>query len=158
MEIFEEFRRRCQAAGLELEELDRDDAYGLMRMLLIQFPQGRTTREVEIYVGEEAFVRWFLREEFEAYAYLQEFEASWSAQHRVIECNLVDAASNSLLSTHGSWAFGKVTNVLGLEPSSVFEPEERLRFPSVDGLEVSLGSSSNMHTIHGSSSSLRTKG
>jgi hypothetical protein len=149
MELSDELTRRCQAAGLEFEEMEAGHAvYDPMPMYLIQFPKGRTTREVEIDGYQDATVRWFLREPFEAYAYLEGFEASWSVQHRVIECNLLDAASNVLLLTNGSNVHhGRVTNALGLELSDASDPEERVRFASSDGLEVSIGPSSNVHTM-----------
>lgn len=154
MEVLDELRRRCQEAGLRFEEFDRDDPYGLMHWFLIQFPQGRSTREVEIYVGHDAIVQWFLREPFEAYAYLEEFEASWSAQHHVIECNLVDAASNARLLTNYWSTPDRGMEALGLERDNASEPEERLRFASVNGLKVSIGPSSNMHTMLSHSSDL----
>ncbi len=157
MEVLDELKRRCEAVGLKLDDSDVEDFeteledwqedYSVFN-LQVAFPRGRRTRTVwlDLFPGVP-LVRWFLREPFEEYAYLGGFEASWSRSERVIECNLVPAASDTLLWTEERWRLASVAGALGLELSDPPDPDERVFLPPVGGIQVSLGLSSNMQAV-----------
>ncbi len=151
MEVFDELRRRCKAAGLRFDDsevAEFAENQGDWFDIHIWFPRGRTTRQVYIELQPAAnLVRWFLQEPFEEYAYLQGFEASWSPSQQVIECNLLDGTSRSFLWSEDRWPFGRVASRLGLELSDPLDPDERLQFASDDGLDLSIGPSSNLHSV-----------
>lgn len=166
MEALDELKRRCEAAGLTFDDQDfaafekyvsslpprYAELYSMddhpVLTLDIAFPRGRATQDVGIdMLPGLSLVKWFLREPFEAYAYLGGFEASWSRSGQVIECNLVDADSNALLWTEEALRMGAVAEALRLRISDPPDPEKRAFLPPINGLEVSLGPSSNVHAM-----------
>jgi hypothetical protein len=156
LEAFEELKRRCEAAGLKCVEPDfdpeyiDDPEYRLNLCMDISFPRGRNTWLVK--VCGDITAQWFLQEPFEKYKMLEGFYASWSPEHQVIECDLVDCTSNSLLFSEDWWTFSHALRVLGLERSLDAEeesadPEERLEIGSDTGLSISIGPASNIHSM-----------
>jgi hypothetical protein len=82
-------RQRCEAVGIEYE----DDASSL----LIWFPRGRDT--YDLYIEEGPHAEWVASLPFEHYVRLKTYEASWSKEHQVIECNLVLSDSRGMSSS-----------------------------------------------------------
>lgn len=163
---FEALKRRCAEAGLKIvEEADLDPAQyppaleedELVPWVEIAFPRGRRERVVE--VAEVDTAEWFLETPFERYRYLEGFEASWSPEDGVVECNLKEGLTNSLLlseeegsSRDGSlfnrgWHFNNLLTTLGIEIASPHDPDLRLEVPSRTDLTISLGPSSDVHSM-----------
>lgn len=152
-ECFETLKRRCEAAGLKYDDYylnqgvyeDLPDEDRLPPSLEVYFPRGRRTRTVEI--EGEVTATWFLREPFEKYRYLEGFEASWSPEDQVIECNLVEGKTNSLVLSEEGYRFIDLLQPLGLEVTVPLDPEERVEVSSDAGLRLSVGPSSNLHSM-----------
>ncbi len=158
---FEELKRRCAEAGLKLVDefaLDETEYADVpeddrpMPFVEIAFPMGRRTRVV--LVEEEAAAERFLQTPFERYRYLEGFEASWSPEDGVIECNLKEASTNSLVLSYEAeravWQdvrFNSLLSALGIEVASPHDPDLRLEIPSQMGLTISLGPSSDVHSM-----------
>ncbi len=153
--IFEEIKKRCEAAGIDYEEIEGewsvlrekvgeqeiikyiDEEVGSIGHLRIDIPRGRGT--FPVYVQAGPYVEWitYLDELFEDSKKLKGYEASWSVKHRVIECNLVpcdpDRAALSLSKR-------RYTNP-GDQPAS--SSEERVVFESSAPYSISIGECSN---------------
>lgn len=151
---FEALKSRCAAAGLKIvDEFALDEAEYAdipeedrpMPYLEIEFPRGRRTRVVEVV--EEDLAAWFLGTPFERYRYMEGFEASWSPEDDVIECNLKEGSTNSLVLSHEGWRFDSLLKTLGIEIASPHDPDLRLEIPSQTGLSISLGPSSDVHSM-----------
>ncbi|CAA9213666.1 MAG: hypothetical protein AVDCRST_MAG93-136, partial [uncultured Chloroflexia bacterium] len=142
---FEELKRRCEAAGLRYEE-DREH-----EALVLHFPRGREKIEVHVAFDEEA--QQLLRQPFETYRAIQGFQATWSSEQGVIECNLLWP---SLHTTRPDarvlyqWGVGHVLQQLGLDvhPNQInFASDQRAEFSTRTGLSISIGPCSDMHGI-----------
>lgn len=97
----DEIKRRCEEANFVFGEEEGDPETEEPATLYIGFPRGRTTEEVEIQDGSAA--ERLASEPFEGYRLVEEFEASWSSEQRIIECTLIDTLSQARLDAYSHW-------------------------------------------------------
>lgn len=156
-EAIEQIKKRCEAAGIDYEETERewrflleeggeqeiiesfDEEAGKATVLRIEIPRERETSSV--FVEEGYYAEWVLSEPFEDFKKLKGYVASWSPKHRVIECNVLPcdpAQSRYLLSKR------RYRN-----PESQPAPNSDGRgvFDSNTTYSISLGECSNVHAI-----------
>lgn len=147
-EALDEIKRRCEAVGLEFVENEAHPEWDDWPVSVdIYFPAGRDTYSVEIEDGVAAL--WLLGEPFEKYKKLRGFEASWSPEYRVIECNLLEGTSRALLWSEERWRVESVLNKLGLETDRAepLDPERRIEFDSDTDLSISIGPATTMQGV-----------
>ena len=140
-ESFEDIERRCEAAGIEFEHDEGDES-----LLILWFPRGRETYDLFVEPGFHA--EWVANEPFEEYIRLKGYEASWSRNDQIIECNLVlsDANYSPLFySAYGllSAALKRLDQAQHQAPSG----SPRVSFEPVKGLLVLIGWCSNVHAF-----------
>lgn len=145
-DAFEELKRRCNGAGLRYEaEYDQGE------YLTLHYPRGRGTADVWVAFDEEA--QQLLRQPFEMYRAIEGFQATWSSEQGVIECNLLWP------SWHMTRPDARVLHQSGLEhvlrqlgvdislQQKAFTPDQRVEFATNTGLSISIGPCSDMHGI-----------
>ena len=86
-EALEDIKRRCEAVGIKCEYDDASE-----ELLIIWFPRGSET--YDLFVDPNFHADWVANEPFEEYIRLKGYEASWSRNHQIIECNLVLSDTN----------------------------------------------------------------
>ena len=134
----EEIKRRCEEAGLEYE----DDS----PQVLIWFPRG--TETYDLYVEPGSHAEWVANEPFDEYVRLEGYEASWSRNRRMIECNLIlieDYQGPSFYT--GQRLVAEAFKRLGREQHGSSFASQRVHFEPVNGLSISIGWCSNVHAF-----------
>ena len=134
----EEIKRRCEVAGIDFE----DDGSSV----LIWFPRGRETYDLYVEGGPHA--EWAVSLPFDDYVRLKGFEASWSRNHRAIECNPVLSDTNYsplVYTTHK--LMSAVLEQLDREQRGRSSGPRRVSFEPINALSISIGWCSDVHAF-----------
>ncbi len=141
---FDELKRRCKEAGLELSVEEYED-FGLPEALRITYPRGRKTGQIEVD-NDDASILLLLREPFEKYKGIEGYMASWSPEDGIIECNVRRTDPRH---SHDIFYAHSGLQQLGLtkDHKDSVDPSDRFEFDSSTGLSISIGPCSNIHGI-----------
>lgn len=152
----EEVARKCEAFGIETE-MDYPDEDELAT-LWVEFPEQPRlpdgSVEFLLWIDDGPQARFALAAPFEHYRRFREsYAAVWSGTLRSVECEVVpcdEPSGNPRYGEERRMAVAEVLRNLGLDSGDdgdLFDPDLRLRFEAGDGVNVSVGPSSDAYAV-----------
>lgn len=147
MEIKGKLLEKLTAAGIEIEEIERDvlvdGVRNSIKSQVAKFPCARNFLNLKFNddIGEEIL----LGSDFEHYKFIEDYEAIWSSNLKTIECEITSANRHM---SPPNFLYRKLGKIFGVETD--YDPEETVRYEldkSESNISISIGNASLEYAI-----------
>jgi len=147
---FESIVKRCEESGLKIKNwtptiVDSEGSDNEVKKyngVIIQIPEGRESKN--IFLLDDPEIKNIVKTKFEKYKFIKSYEAIWSQELKIIECEI----QTDTLMQSTSFMQKRLNYILGAAEEIDHQPPKYYEFPSPNGeLKIFLGEGSNEFSV-----------